>query len=79
MNYRVDNKNPMEASYRDDNLITLCYGCHIVFHKAQKGLLISQAAKKRAKNVRNLFNKIKQERGWTAARQLNYQEKENET
>ena len=68
---------PIEDSYRDDNLITMCFICHKIQHNNQKGLLITQAAKNRAKRITALFEKIKQERGWSAAWELRYSKKRN--
>lgn len=62
----------IKESFREDNLVTLCFVCHKVQHNEQKGLLITETAKNRAKNIRKLFNSIKKERGWTAAWQLKY-------
>ncbi|MAE42575.1 hypothetical protein CMO93_02285 [Candidatus Woesearchaeota archaeon] len=58
------------ASFRDDNLITLCFVCHKVQHNADKGILFSQSAKNRAKSIRKLFNEIKQKRGCSTAREI---------
>jgi len=71
------NGMPIEDSYRDDNLITMCFICHKIQHNNQKGLLITQAAKNRAKRITALFEKIKQERGWSAAWELRYSKKRN--
>ena len=62
----------IEESYREDNLVTMCYVCHKIQHNHQKGLLITQFAKDRAKKIKELLDRIKAERGWTAAWQLRY-------